>query len=97
MAITDTEKNDDVRFIFGELFKEYGWSLSKLQLCSVIGCGTTQINSMIKQKSCPRYIKSGDSKSSAIMFPTYFVAKYLCENRTMNDYMDQNASKMIVQ
>lgn len=71
--------DDRVRFEYGRLFEEYGWSLNKKQVAQVLGCNTTALDKMIKRGDSPRFKKTGSSSQSSVIFFTYDVARWICD------------------
>ncbi len=70
---------DRVLFEYGILFKEFGWTLTKMDLGNVLGVSERKIDSMVSKKECPKFKKLGNSSNSRIIFFSYDVAHWICE------------------
>ena len=71
---------------FERISKKYPYHMTKMQVCDVIGKDITPLEKMMREKTSPKFTKSGKSKQSAVSFTAYDVAMYLACGVTMGDY-----------
>lgn len=68
--------NDRFSFEYGALFKEYGWTMTKLQVAWYLGVTERKFHDDIKDGRCPKFYRTGDGKRSELRFKIYDVAEY---------------------
>jgi len=72
----DGVTNDRFLFEYGQLFSEYGWTMTKLQVAIYLGVSERKFHDNIKEERCPPYYRTGDGEKSELRFKIYDVAKY---------------------
>lgn len=78
MCVLHLEEKNGFEFQYGQLFKGFGWSLTKNDLARVLGVGLTKIDYMVTKGECPKFKRLGKAKNSRVVFFTYDVAKWMC-------------------
>ena len=63
---------------YGSLMREFGWTLTKLNLGTVLGVSERKIDTMVTSRNCPRFRKLGTAPNSRIVFFAYDVAEWIC-------------------
>ena len=79
MEILDQEKKDRILFEYGQLFKCYGWTLTKFNLKDVLGISERKLDTMVVNGTAPKFKKLGDAPNSRIVFFTYDVAVWMSD------------------
>ena len=72
-TIDDKER---VKFEYDELFKKYGFNLTKLQTAWYLGISERTFHENIKEGRCPLYYRTSEGSRSELRFKTYDVVVY---------------------
>ena len=64
---------------YGSLMREFGWTLTKLDLGTVLRVSERKIDTMVTSGNCPKFRKLGDAPNSRIVFFAYDVAKWMSD------------------
>ena len=79
MVVLNPEQKDRLLIEYGVLFKEFGWTLTKMDLGNILGVSERKIDTMVSSRLCPRFKKLGEAQNSRVIFFSYDVARWICD------------------